>query len=615
MRHNRERGSFMKRLLLGLLLLAALLAAGCGGDDSGSGGDSAPKTGAGQADKTTAPEDAKKGGTLTMLSNGDIDWVDPGQTYYQFGFQVAYAVHRTLYSFEPDDSQNPVPDLAEGPPEISEDQKTITIKIRPGVRYAPPVDREVKAQDVKYAIERAFTSNVPSGYSFSYFSSIEGAPEEPVKMSELEPFSGLQTPDDNTLVIKLSEPRAALLTGALVMPITAPVPQEYAAKFDKKSPTDYDQYTAFSGPYMIENDPKTGEVTGREAGKRITIVRNPNSDGEATGDYRPAYLDSIVIEEGNADEVIASRRTLSGESLVCCGDSSQPPAQILARLERTPDQYARANGGGAHWEALNTTLEPLDNVNVRRAMIAITDRFAIRKIAGGEFIGPIAQSFIPPGMPGHEESGGVDGFTEFDWMQCADGGCPDVATKYMLEAKKEGVPVDADGKYTGDEELTIVVSNTPDGVRQAESLQQDLSQLGLDVKIRGVPQDTLYTKFLGVPKNQPAIGVGVGWIKDFQDPETLIAPIFPSSTIRPAGNVNWSQLRSDAVDEAVKKAQDAPAGPDRNQAWADANKAIVNEAPAILTTWDDNINLQSKNVAGVMSSYNASWDLSFTSLK
>jgi peptide/nickel transport system substrate-binding protein len=606
----------MKRLLLGLVCVLALVIGACGGDSSSSSsGSDKATTKAGEATKTEAPSDAKKGGTLTMLSNGDIDWADPGQMYYQFSYQFAYSIYRTLYSFKPDNPTDPVPDLAADEPEVSDDQKTITIKIRPGVKFGPPVNREVTSKDVKYAIERAFTSNVPSGYAFSYFAAIEGAPTEPIKMSELKPFSGLQTPDDSTLVIKLTKPRAALVTGALVLPITAPVPPEYAKKFDAKSPTDYDQYAVASGPYMIENDPKTGELTGREAGKKLTVVRNPNWDGPGTGDYRPAYLDKIIIEEGNADGVVASRRTLSGESLVCCGDASAPPAAILARLARTPDQYGRGNSGGAHWAPMNTTIAPFDNVDVRRAAIAITDRFAIRKIAGGEFIGPIAESFIPPGMPGNEESGGLEGFKDFDWMQCADGGCPDVAKKHMLEAKKAGVPVDADGKYTGDANLQLVVASDPDSVRGAESLQQDLSKIGLDIKIRQVPQDTLYTKFLGIPKQQPALATGVGWVKDFADAETLIAPIFPSNTIRPAGNVNWSQLRSKAVDEAVKKAQETPAGPERDQAWADANKAIVNEAPAILTTWDDNIQIQSKNVAGVMSSYNASWDLNFTSLK
>ena len=38
------------------------------------------------------------------------------------------------------------------------------------------------------------------------------------------------------------------------MPITVPVPEEYAAKFDAKVPTDYDQYVVFTGPYMVKND-------------------------------------------------------------------------------------------------------------------------------------------------------------------------------------------------------------------------------------------------------------------------------------------------------------------------------------------------------------------------
>ena len=42
------------------------------------------------------------------------------------------------------------------------------------------------------------------------------------------------------------------------MPITVPVPKEYAAKFDRKTPTDYDQYVAFTGPYMVKHDLKTG---------------------------------------------------------------------------------------------------------------------------------------------------------------------------------------------------------------------------------------------------------------------------------------------------------------------------------------------------------------------
>ena len=67
---------------------------------------------------------------------------------------------------------------------------------------------------------------------------------------------------------------------------------------------------------------------------------------------------------------MASRRTLSGQKLMCC-DSGQPPISILKRaLTRYKDQLGRAPGGGTRWIALNTTIKPFDNINVRKAIIA-----------------------------------------------------------------------------------------------------------------------------------------------------------------------------------------------------------------------------------------------------
>jgi len=279
----------------------ALVAAGCGSSDSGGSGSGSGSTTTGGA----KVGEGKQGGAVTFLAAADVDYLDPGQTYYTFGYEVQYAVNRPLYSFKPDNQTSAVPDLADGEPKISSDQKTITVKLKPGIKYAPPVNREVTSKDVKYAIERAFTTNVPSGYSTSYFAEIKGAPSSPVNISKLKPFAGLQTPDNQTLVIKLTKPVAQRVSAALVMPITVPVPQEYAKKYDQKNPSTYDQYVAFTGPYMVKNDPKTGKVTGREPGKRIELVRNKNWNKST--DFRPAFLDSITIEEGNDDLTVASR--------------------------------------------------------------------------------------------------------------------------------------------------------------------------------------------------------------------------------------------------------------------------------------------------------------------
>ena len=183
----------MSALLIGLIAILALVAAGCGGSDD-EGGSGSGDTGG------TAPAEGKQGGDLTFLAAADVDYLDPGQSYYTFGYQVLYSTNRPLYSFAPGDEE-PQPDLADGEPQISEDKKTITVKIKPDIKYAPPVDRAVVADDVEYAMERAFSANVPSGYATSYFGDIVGAPDAPSK--GVKDIEGVTATDDTTLEIKL----------------------------------------------------------------------------------------------------------------------------------------------------------------------------------------------------------------------------------------------------------------------------------------------------------------------------------------------------------------------------------------------------------------------------
>src|ERR1700754_1365113 len=157
------RRSHLRFLVVSMLAVLALVVAACGGDDndsnsSGGGSSTAKSSDSGSAspgtDNTKAAEvQGKKGGTITMLAGSDVDFLDPGRSYFTQGYMVIYPTQRTLYSFKPQDSSKPVPDLAEGDPQISDDKKTITVKIRKGVKFSPPVSREVTSKDVKYAFE------------------------------------------------------------------------------------------------------------------------------------------------------------------------------------------------------------------------------------------------------------------------------------------------------------------------------------------------------------------------------------------------------------------------------------------------------------------------------
>ncbi len=115
---------------IGATVLAALSlgVAACGGSDNSSSDDNKGGTNTG----TKVPEKPKTGGKLTVLWTGDVDHIDCGQTYYQMGNFICNATQKQLYSYKPDDGETLVPDLADGDPQVSEDGKTITVKIKAG---------------------------------------------------------------------------------------------------------------------------------------------------------------------------------------------------------------------------------------------------------------------------------------------------------------------------------------------------------------------------------------------------------------------------------------------------------------------------------------------------
>jgi peptide/nickel transport system substrate-binding protein len=589
---------------------AAVAVAACGGNDHKGGGGASSSA---KASSATAIKPGKPGGKLTVLWADDVDFLDPGQTYYTFGYMVQYAVNRTLYSYKPDDSEKPIADLATGPPEISPDNKTITVHIRKGVKYAPPVNREVKAQDIKYAFERAFSKEVPSGYAGTYFSSIVGTPAKS-NTADVKSISGIETPDDTTIVFHLKTASAPLVSQALVTPITVPVPREYAVKYDSTTPSKYDQYVAFTGPYMVTNDPKTGKVTGRVPGKSIDIVRNPNWDRST--DYRPAHLDAVFIQEGNNDVASASRRALTGAAMVCC-DAPQPPAQVLKRaLQHKRNQVLLVPAGSTHYISFNTTVTPFDNINVRKAIIAASDRNALRLTRGGRILGDIANGYIPPGIPGYEEAGGTKQNTDLDYLKNPNGD-PALAKKYMLAAKQEDPtqPIDANGRWTGGERILTMAINADPGKKTAEIFQNQMEQLGFNLSLRIMSKDTLFTKFCSVPKANVALCPNGAWFKDFADPQSMLDAPFNGDNILQQGNANWPELNVPAINAAMQAAAVVPVGPERNKAWARINHMIAEQAPAIPFIWDKTAVVQSKDVVGVASGYYTTHDLTFTSLK
>jgi peptide/nickel transport system substrate-binding protein len=596
------KGRFMRRsfhwtIILGVLLALTFGVAACGGDDDNGGGEESTSQG--------TPAEGKKGGKLVSLWAGDVDFIDPGMTYYQMGNQVVRATQKQLYRPKVDDASTNIPDLAESDPQISEDGCTVTVKIKDGVKFSPPVDRVVTSKDVKYAIERGFFNTVNNGYAGAYFGDLKGAK---VGAKPGTKIAGITTPDDLTVQFDL-KPRDAgkctggVLAGALAMPISAPVPEDYAAPLDAKNPSDYGGNQVSTGPYMIEND-ASGKAIGYEAGRRIHLVRNPNWDPSL--DDRPAYLDEIEIQQGNDDPTVAARKILEGEGMIS-GDQTPPPSVLRQALTRQKDQLQLVPSGGGRWIALNMTIKPFDNLDVRKAISAAADRDALRLTRGGEVMGDIPTHYIPPGMGGFDEAGGLEG-PGLDFMSNPKGDAA-LAAEYM---KKAGY---SSGKYDGDETFLMVSDNEGVGAKTAEVAKEQFEKLGFKIQLRSVTHDAMYTKFCNVPSAKVAICPNVGWLKDFADPQTYLDPTFNGENILPQNNSNWSQLNDDKLNQEMNAAKTLTDPAERAQAWAEIDKGITEQAPAVNWIWDKSANIRSENVVGVIDEDNALWALAYMSLK
>ena len=137
-----------------------------------------------------------------------------------------------------------------------------------------------------------------------------------------------------------------------------------------------------SGPYQLDDwDPET-RISLRRAGTASWLPGGPEivefhqlDVGEDLLRYENDELDLISIGWGNVERFRDPNEPRSG--------------QLLS----TPDL-------GVHYIGFNTTLAPLDDVHVRRALALATNRAFINNVAlaGTQ---REAKGVIPPGLPGH----------------------------------------------------------------------------------------------------------------------------------------------------------------------------------------------------------------------
>jgi peptide/nickel transport system substrate-binding protein len=627
-----SRGGFVTKRILRLLALTVVLglaAAACGGGGSSSsttespGGGTPTTTSSGGG--TTPPSSAtptgnglEQGGTMKLiLTSGLSGGIDPQKAYYNLTFEfLRCCLNRTLMAFPGTPDAQVKPDLAASDPEISADGLTWTFHLKPGVHYAPPLqDTTVTSGDIVRALEReACAECAAGGYSF-YYSPIKGFDD--FAGGKAKTISGLATPDDQTLVITLTQ-KTGDLPFRLALPAAGPIPPNpddpsaalgIATGHDKE---DYGRFMVGTGPYMIEGsdqldfsgDPKSQKpASGWDPDKSLVFVRNPSWQSDASDDLRPAFADKIDIEFSTASPEDIYAKIDRGEA---DWTDALEPTDILQRYTQDPDlkdQVHVTEGTVVRYLEFNLATPPFDDVHVRKAVNFAVDREGLRQLRGGEIFGTIAQHDIINSLTGDllkdyapysdtsDINAAKDEMKQSKYDSNGDGVCDDPACKGILAINDEGDPYPA----------------------QANLIKQNLAGIGITLNVKAFDRGTMYGK-CSDPATQDGLCLAPGWGQDYPDAVTFGPPLFGKAAIGPDGCCNRSLVGADSktlqkfgykvtsvpsVEADLKKCSSLEPGQERLQCWADFDKKVTEE----IVTWvpylfDNDVELVSANLVG-----------------
>ena len=95
----------------------------------------------------------------------------------------------------------------------------------------------------------------------------------------------------------------------------------------------------------------------------------------------------------------------------------------------------------------------------------------------------------------------------------------------------------------------------------------------------------------------------------------MVDPIFNGKNIVPVNNSNYAQLDDPELNAEMDKAEQLTDPKERATAWAEIDKKISQGAYIIPWLWDNQVNIRSSDVKGVVNAFNSTYDLNFTSIE
>ncbi len=477
-----------------------------------------PEKAAGTTAKKAAP-----GGTYRVEWEASFDFTDgfdPTGEYLGEAFGIySNLLVRTLVGYnhvKGAPGNVLVPDAATDLGKISNGGKRYTFKIKQGVKFGPPLNRQVTSADFKFAMDRIKDPNLAAGYGFYY-----------------NEVKNVQTPDPQTVVYNLSKPIGDFRL-RLSMPAAGPMPKEVAGCFTEAAK--YGRFVMSTGPYMIAGSDKldasscdkvvAAPLSGFDGEKQLTLVRNPSYDPATDSKKaRENFPDSFSFTVNTNTEDIYAK--------VARGDIEDEIATetpVVLRQYKDSDQLKINDGDRTWYLTMNPTQKPFDDLHVRRAVNFVMDREGLRKAWGGPAAGAIATHVAPDAILGNK----LKGYAPY-------GGPSGNVDKAKAEMKLSKYDKNKDG-LCDDKACNNLFTVQGDGavrVGMVPVVEASMKKIGIKLKTR-VLKDA-YTP-LQTPRQNIPFGLRTGWGKDYADATTFYGPLFDGRNIIGKNNTNYSLL-------------------------------------------------------------------------
>ena len=502
-------------------LALTLALAGC--SSTGNSGDSASKEGGEGSDE-------KK--VLNLSTSSDIPTMDSSLATDQVSFYIMNQTQEGLYRLGEDDKA--VDGIAEGEPEVSEDSKKYTFKLREDAKWSN--GDPVTAKDFEYGWKRTLDPETASEYGYIMYDikNAEAVNTGKKKVDEL----GIKAVDDYTLEVELEKPLPyfkELLTFATFYPLNEKYVEEQGDKFGTT-----EEKTLYNGPF---------ELTDWETESKFKLVPN-----EEYWDKEAVKLDEVnfqvvkdpqtainLYETGKIDIV-----GLSAEHV----DNYKEDPNFNTEL-RTSTFFMRFNQND----------EIMANKNVRLAINKAIDRE--KYVKSNLNNGSVAYDKLTPKefVKGPDEKDYVDGVES--------------ELAYDLEGAKEAWEKAKKELGKDEIEIELLTYDSETSKTDAEYFQAQLQKNldGLSLKIKQQP----FKQKLALESKGDYQLSFAGWGPDYPDPMTFVDMFVTDGA---HNQMEWSNSEFDKlVKDAKGELADKP-----EERWAAMQEAenILLEDAAIM---------------------------------